>query len=825
MKLYLLPLLLLLLAPLGAQHIVPLMEHAQLFDGRTQTLPAGLAVCGEVDLPGVERIVAGGNNSVKIDLDTAGLGSDLTDYRCIGCETLDFGTVVLRSDTVIYTAFPGTVQGLDTIGLTVCSPRGVCADTTELVFLVQRASRQVELGNVLLQPESVIDLTVPTDSLLPGGAFCRTITGCADDYPGRGQRFAFRTTMEEGNDFRYEAGRFGGTDAVCVTLCNELGLCDTYRATFTVDRPAVELPFFDDFSYEGFRPATSLWQDEDVLVNRSYGVNPPSLGVATFDAIDFDGRPYPSTGNGRRGVPRDYLTSVPLRMSGKTGSVLSFYLQPRGLGNRPEVQDSFLVQFLTATGEWETVFSREGLLSTTSNTRETAFRGELVPVPQEYLYDGFQFRFVNLSTEQGAVDNWNLDYVKLSNQSTSLVTQDLALSEAPFRLVAPYTSLPVRHLQAAGQTLLVDSIFLKLWNHRADVTPVTRSSYEVRNLGQPSFISGAGLFPSSYFGQDNGIAPLSLEIRSATFDQLPTYNGIRSFLFGLDPEGDYRIATTYSLTVATEDPGFSPLIAANNEATQITVLDDYFAYDDGSAEVAIEGQAGNVIVQRYTAFVPDQLVGIRLRLPRGLGSVDDQRLNLVVYGAGEEGTPGELLYSASEPVLYAEDFYTDSLQAFTSYALREPLDLPAGDFYVGWRQDPANRSLPVGFDRNNPVSGVQYFDAGSGWEALNGSTGGAIMIRPLLSGAEVMPTATDDLPGSAPAVQVYPNPTEGAVTLRLDPSYSITDLRFRLLDAAGRTVIDGVGTDRLDLSRLPRGLYLLEYWVGDRVGRHKIVRQ
>ncbi|NJB86862.1 hypothetical protein GGR26_002639 [Lewinella marina] len=823
MKHYLFPLFVLLLSPLAAQRIVPLAEHAQLFDGRPGVAASGLVVCGDPELPGVERIISGGDRSVRIDLDTAGLGSDLTDYRCIGCDDLNFGTVLLRSDTVVYTALPGVVQGLDTLGLTVCSPRGVCSDTTQLVVLVQRAPRTVELGNRLVAPESTTAIRIPADSLLPGGAFCRTIAGCADDYAGRGQRLSFTGTLGQDNDFTYEAGRYGGTDAVCVTVCNDLGLCDTYRATFTIDRPAVALPFFDDFSYAGVRPATSLWQDEDVLVNRSYGVNPPSLGVATFDAIDLDGRPYAGTGSGRRGVPRDYLTSVPIQLSGRTGSVLSFYLQPRGLGNRPEVQDSFLVQFLSAQGNWNTVFAREGLPTTTSNTEVSAFTGVVVPVPNEYLYDGFQFRFVNLSTEQGAVDNWNLDYVKLSDQSTSLVTQDLALSEEPFRLVAPYTSLPVRHLQAAGQALLVDSIFLKLWNHRADVTPVTRSTYEVRHRAVPTFISGAGLFPSSYFGQDNGIAPLSLEIRGATFDQLPTYQAIRSFLFDLDPEQDYRLETTYSLTVATEDPGFSPFIAANNTATQVTVLDDYFAYDDGTAEVAIEGQSGNVIVQRYTAFVPDQLVGIRIRLPRGLGGVGDQPLNLVVYGAGEDGQPGELLYSASEPVLYAEDFYTDSLQAFTSYALPEPLDLPAGDFFVGWRQATASRSLPVGFDRNNPVADVQFFDAGSGWQSLSGSTGGAIMIRPLLSGAEVMPTATDDTEADLP-LEVFPNPTSGTLSFRLSPSLSLAELHVRLLDLAGRTVKAGQGVDRLDLSDLPRGIYLLEYRVGDRAGRQKIVR-
>ena len=817
-----------LLASTGlvAQTIVPLMEQAELRRPATETVLDFRMACGDViELPGVERITTGSDRTLRVDLDTVGLGSDLNDYRCIGCETARFGTAELRNDTVIYTARVGVEQGFDTLALTVCSPQGVCADTVELVVLVQRPGRTVQLGNQLVLPESTTEILVPADSL-PGGAVCRTIASCGDtDYVGRGQRSAFsRPLGEGGNDFSYEAGRYGGTDGVCVTVCNEFGLCDTYRATFTVDRPSVALPFFDDFSYAGVRPEVDLWQDEDVLINRTYGVTPPSIGVATFDGLDFDGQPYVGSGNtGRRGQPRDYLTSASIDLAGQTGTVLSFYLQPKGLGNRPEVQDSFLVQFLDVTGTWKTVFAREGILNTQSNTVVDPFEGVLVDVPAEYAYDGFQFRFVNLSTETGGVDNWNLDYVKLSNTSTTLVTQDLALIEPPFHLTAPYTSVPVRHLQVAGGELYVDSIFLRLWNHRADVTPVTQSTYTIANQGDPFFSSSAGLFPSRFFGQDNGIAPQSFETRRATFSEVPTSGEVRGFIEGLDPAGDYTLATTYSLTVATEDATFSPAVSRNNSATTLTELGDYFAYDDGTAEVTIEGQTGNVIVQRYRAYVPDQLIGIRIRLPRGLGNAGNQNINFEVYGEGEDSRPGELLYSFSTPVLYAENFFNDSLQAFTSYALPEALDLPVGDFYVGWRQGTATRSLPVGFDRNSQPDSVAFFNSGSGFEILGGSTRGAIMIRPLMSGADVMPTATRE-PVAEQFVTVYPNPTAGQLNIQPLDGVSVQELSYRLYAANGQQLERGSGRLSLDLTDLPPGMYLLECRWGQRVSRHRIIR-
>ncbi|PPK87783.1 putative secreted protein (Por secretion system target) [Neolewinella xylanilytica] len=823
MKLSLLSLFLVWGALLAAQQIVPLAEHAQLRRGGDPPAPAALMTCENPDLSGIERIVAGAFNTIRVELDTAGLGSDLTDYRCIGCDEAAFGTVELRNDTVVYTSLPGVGQGLDTLGFTVCSAT-VCADTTTLVFLVQREGRTIELGNQLIEPESSTEIIVPEPEL-PGGAFCRTITNCADAYPGRGQRFAFLTDSDAGNDFRYKAARYGGTDTVCVTVCNAYGLCDTYRSTFEINRQPVALPFFDDFSYDDIRPEVALWQDADVLVNRTYGVRPPSIGVATFDAIDYAGQSYQQIGNGRRANPRDYLTSVPIRLAGQSGTVLSFYLQAKGYGNRPEVMDSFLVQFLAPDGEWDTVFSREGLLNTSPNTFLPDFTGESVPVPAAYQYDGFQFRFVNLSTERGSVDNWNLDYVKLSNQSTSLVTQDLALIEEPFRLIAPYTSIPVRHLQAGGQSLLADSIFLKMWNHRADVTPVTASRYRVTDATDGTLVGEGGLIPSPYFGQDNGIAPSGIEVRGATFDQLPSYGAVRNYLFALDPAEDYTLATTYQLTVATEDGGFAPGILRNSTATQLTELADHMAYDDGTAEVAIEGQGGNIIVQRYTAFVADQLIGIRIRLPRVLDGAGDQGITLVVYGEGQDGAPGELLYSADYPLLYPEDIFDDSLQAFTSYALTEAVDLPVGSFFVGWQQQEADRSLSVGFDRNNPLTEGQYFDAGNGWQELEGSTRGAIMIRPLLIGADVRPTATDERESLTEFIRLYPNPTEDVVNIGLPSSLIDKDLRINVYAMDGRLVARQRGTTVVDVSALTPGMYLLECRIGERIGRQKFVRR
>lgn len=819
-----------------AQRFVPLMENEQLRTS-TKERPIKKMACGTFDLVGIEQITVGESRSLRVDLDTVGLGSDLDSFLCDGCTEARFGTVELRSDTVIYTPNPEVQQGLDTFSLQVCSPGGVCSEPATLIVLVQRPGRTVELGNQVLAPQERTEVAVP-DGDLPGGAVCRDIEACAADYGGREQRFGFVAGFEQRNDIAYSAARFAGTDTVCVTLCNALGLCDTYRSSFTIQRPAVDLPFFDDFSYASstFRPDLVLWQDEDVFVNDNYAILPPSIGVATFDALDFDGRPYEASGNARAGLTRDLLTSAPINLGGRTGSVLSFYVQPKGLGNRPEVLDSFLVQFLDQAGVWQTVFSREGRPTTEGNNVINPFEGVLVPVPAEYLYDGFQFRFGNRSAERGAVDHWNLDYVKLDDRSTTLVNQDLALSERPFGLLEPYTSVPARHLRIAGEQLLRDSIFLTVSNLRPDITPLTNSMSRIDQRDQSGFFVRSQLV-SGPLSNDNGVPPDTIISYGATFAQYEDFETLRRQLFenDIDLTANFRFTNAYNLTVASEDASFDPAISRNNLDTTVTLLADYFAYDDGSAEVAIEGQRGNVIVQRYEAFVPDQLTGIRIRLPRGLGNVADQTIRFNIYGEGIDSLPGDLLYSFDEPVLFAEEFFFDSLQAFTSYALPEPLDLPLGAFFVGWEQLSNDRSIPVGFDRNNQPTRVQFFDSGSGWQALSGATRGAIMIRPLMAGADIDPTSTEDPVTFEQFVQVFPNPTDGLVRIQaLEPAEG-TDLDYRLFDLNGAVIREGKGFGTLDLGPFPAGIYLLECRAGTqgrggmgpalKLSRHLIVRR
>ena len=209
-------------------------------------------------------------------------------------------------------------------------------------------------------------------------------------------------------------------------------------------RAALHLPFVDDFSnYTGY-PNSALWQDRYAFVNRSFAIQPPTIGVATLDALDENGTVYPYADGA--GFQADYLTSQPIRLDYnftlnremRVGDslYLSFYYQPAGgslagvewerLGNRPEGRDSLVLEFGYATGD--TVFIGYEYCDYYLGENESyvigdtlfnpfmsgdyyifdhaAFPGDLISLPCNELYGPGMYWEHIWSTPGELLDNW-----------------------------------------------------------------------------------------------------------------------------------------------------------------------------------------------------------------------------------------------------------------------------------------------------------------------------------------------------------------------------------------------------------------------------------
>ena len=149
-------------------------------------------------------------------------------------------------------------------------------------------------------------------------------------------------------------------------------------------------------------------------------------------------------------------------------------------------------------------------------------------------------------------------------------------------------------------------------------------------------------------------------------------------------------------------------------------------------------------------------------------------------------------------------------RGFYTIGLDTPIELPAGQFYVGWSQE-RNFNLTVGFDKNNghirskEANKNIYFNVGDGWiQNSSNALVGAPMIRPIVGGADPW-TAGVAAANKRKTLHVYPNPTEGVLYVDTEfKSYQVTDLRGVVLSSA-----QGTGSTQIDISGLKTGIYFL----------------
>ena len=557
----------------------------------------------------------------------------------------------------------------------------------------------------------------------------------------------------------------------------------------------LKLPFFDDFSTAAKVPHDSLWINAGVRVNNQFAVNAPSKGVATFDGLKTNGQARNFDANVvQQGV--DTLTSQPIDLSGLSAAsnvVLSFFWQAGGLGEAPDPTDSLLVEVKNAAGQWRPVRT---LTDTTAAIEDFQYVSLAINAP-DLLHAGFQFRFRAFGRPAGMYDIWNIDYVYLgqNRQLNSPSVRDQAVSGPLKSVLRRYTAMPWDqfNVNPQGETAAVDSTVLSNLETTPGSFNLFKFTYSITDVAASTplynFAETVGLQLSA--GQQR---PVAIPINTA----IPQAGGPRRL------KSTFRISdeTTGNVSI----PGVN--LRRNDTVSNVTVLDNYFAYDDGTAEygLGIRQRQGRVAV-RYVLNQPAQLTAVRLYLTQLERSLAGQTFVLTIW---------KKLDNARESVLYQKSVgvaYTDTLDEFVTYPLLDEGNSPtsislADTFYVGWQQTTADL-LSVGLDANtNSANQVWYNINGVDW-VPNTEVSGSPMIRPVFGS---LTTAIDDPEPETPAdpntLRVYPNPTTGRVTWSIPGVTAV-----QVADLVGKTVRTGryQPSDEpvLDLSGLPDGLYVL----------------
>lgn len=562
---------------------------------------------------------------------------------------------------------------------------------------------------------------------------------------------------------------------------------------------AIKLPFFDDFSWSFVYPDSTLWLDQCAFVHDGYCLNGVTIGCATLDAFDRNGKVYAhlssfptiaDTLTSRQIRLDSIFTGVPRPATIGDSIYLSFFFQPQGFGDKPETADSLILQFYKpATSEWVTVWSHPGMsYDQFVSTYNTSMKMVMIPINDTaYLKPNFQFRFKNYAsipnnnfpTWISNVDHWNIDYVYINSgrSKTDTTLNDLAFRKRIQTLLKTYSAMPWSHFKVNPSEHMVQSIAIPYKNYSSSLLNVTERLIIYDLTGTTSGYN-SGLFASNLNPQVDTVF-----IR----DPFPyTFNAL------VQKNADFLVQFCINTNTIQD------LIRKNDTVQFYQRFYNYFAYDDGSAEMGYVVMGSNAqVAYQFVLSHPDTLRSVQIFFP---GVKDDYTSNLffsLLVWNDQNGKPGEILYE--QPYLKP---YSDGLNAFHTYVLDQPVPV-SGKIYVGYRQMDEN-GIVIGFDRNTNRKDRIFYATSNIWH--ESMFEGALMIR-IIVGDSIYPYQSIDAP-SARMISIFPNPVSDGEHLIIDNTSE--EYHIKLINSSGQVVYQSSGSGQTMLPWMfEPGIYFL----------------
>jgi Secretion system C-terminal sorting domain len=576
---------------------------------------------------------------------------------------------------------------------------------------------------------------------------------------------------------------------------------------------ALGLPFFDDFSTSINRPDQSKWQQGGgILITNTFTNNHPTINVATFDGLNGNGTPYDFVNSLSEG-PTDTLTSLPIDLAGKTiadSLYLSFFYRGQGLGDKPDLRDSLRLQFLTNGNLWKTVWIDS------AQTVSNQFKQAIIPIRANiYFHAGFQFRFQSYGRQSGQFDVWHLDYVYLDevksvlkngeilrnrsekNPSTkeviAIYTRDYATRNQTTSLLKNYSAMPMNQFLVNPQKELADSVksdVSNLFNNDLLIYP----NYSVKNLLNNLTIQKRDSIPT--FVPRKSFATLQvknlLDINSLKKDTARAY---------LKVKFDVKSGDAAAFTV-------------NDTISRYVDLNNYYAYDDGTAEQAayLKKGFGRVAVQ-FINNKPDAITAIRINLQPTVTNLTGKRLTFQIL-ANDKGKIGRILKTISDTTNVIK--YSTTQNAFVEYKI-DPVAV-TDTFYIGFIQFTDDEPLAIGLDLNTPqFANKNYYNISNEWIQVPKADApqvnstfipikGSLMIRPVMLGKTIAakPLANEEEIQDKKLV-ISPNPSTGIFKWNDESLKNV-----EVYDMMGRNIFqEHTDNQEVNLQNLHSGIYFL----------------
>jgi hypothetical protein len=595
------------------------------------------------------------------------------------------------------------------------------------------------------------------------------------------------------------------------------------------------LPFYDDFSVISVYPSSVRWADRFAFVNTDYAKFPPSIGVATLDALDDKGALYP--GAGPNPFNADYLTSVPIRLDSILTPVkkalnrgdslyLSFYYQPQGRTiSPPSSKASLILEFhspgdsiedISESGETVMVPKWTQRWSTNGGTPVDSFampdhryfRQVIIPLTSFsdsvlYYKNGFQFRFRNQAALSGNSQSdwrsngshWNIDVVYLNSGRTihDTIMEDVAFADLAPTLLTNYEAMPMRQYAKNFDNEMSDTLSISIAN----------LDNKNRNRTYKYNISKNSLAPFTFY--DGGSFTIGPYLTDGYVSYKPWARPPVNVFYPVSAENNIVFHITHTLS-----PDPNPLYRTNDTIRFTQVFTNYYAYDNGTAEagIGINGAAGSYAVQ-FKLNDSDTLRGMQIYFNPIIGGSSEKLIDLHVWN-DLNGKPGQIIKTLGgvTPV------ETDNLNEFNSYWFEEPLVIepftfPGLRFYIGWSQTSVE-NLNVGFDRYKDSHTKRFYNVDGTWQMSDSINYGSLMMRPIVGA--VNPLGIDKSV-AIELLSIRPNPvSDGNLVIQVPDSWkknNTGNLDIRIISATGNLVLSKSFENPVDVSHLSSGLYLV----------------
>ena len=531
-----------------------------------------------------------------------------------------------------------------------------------------------------------------------------------------------------------------------------------------------------------------------------------SFNVAVFNGIDATGTPH-STVEFQSG-DTDILMSRTIDLSNyEIGDsiYLSFFYEKKGNGELPNDDDGIRVEFMDEDSTWvPNIWTKTG--------RETveadSFYQVLLPVnEEEYFSDKFRFRFIASGRQTGLFDTWLIDYVYLNEGRSDSDDEypDRTFTKpisSPFK---DYYSIPIEHF-ISNPNFELDSMGSQ-YTQLGSTNEVQQ--YELNVI-------------VNYINEDETTEIIPNQQLTTVHDNKFDFNGLgnpydrRDFevdsivsMDGLPSTAIYAEIEATLLGSKWIDGmlGGSIDLNINDTIRNTFIMDNYYAYDDGTAERGAGiNITGNQIAYEFglQEINEDAITAVDIYFPKTIESVQFGKQVKLKIWSQQNGLPGDELFA--KDILIQK---VDTLNQFYRYELNEGIAV-ADTFYIGWEQLAADR-IYVGLDKNTNSEDHIYFNTTGEWEQNINDIVGSLMIRPVF-GEVKEPGIADPTSIISDAfdqsIKIFPNPTNGAFRITGDfDELSIIDLSGRKINF--NQIKESNHTD-IVLHGLPKGMYLIQ---------------